>query len=270
MRLAATTQALADGLREAAGRPARSRSSHTTGLLTVFFAAEPPTRLRGRRRLRHRGLRRLVPRAARPRRLPAAVAVRGLVPVARPHAASTSPAPLEAAAAAFAEIGMSALDGARAPSSRAEGGLLAGALTGTTAGRRAPRRGRRAGRARRRRRRLRAARRGDPRGLPAALRRPGASCARTTRTSRCWPATGSTRSGSTGWPSSATSRRSPSSPTDLAGRPGAGRGRSRTMPTPSGRPGARAVAHGPSPDHEAAKAAWRGARRSRRGAVAPS
>ena len=43
-------------------------------------------RLRGRRRLRHRGARRLVPRAAGPRRLPAAVAVRGVVPVPRPHA----------------------------------------------------------------------------------------------------------------------------------------------------------------------------------------
>ena len=42
-------------------------------------------RLRRRRRLRRRGLRRLVPRAAGPRRLPAGVAVRGLVPVHRAH-----------------------------------------------------------------------------------------------------------------------------------------------------------------------------------------
>ena len=39
--LSATTAALADGLREAAGDRAVS-VVHTTGLLTVFFAAEPP------------------------------------------------------------------------------------------------------------------------------------------------------------------------------------------------------------------------------------
>ena len=48
--------------------------------------------LRGRRRLRPRDLRRLVPRAAGPRRLSARLAVRGLVPVHRPHRPSTSPA----------------------------------------------------------------------------------------------------------------------------------------------------------------------------------
>jgi glutamate-1-semialdehyde 2,1-aminomutase len=42
MSLSATTRALADGLREAAGdRPVSVTS--TTGLVTVFFAAEPPT-----------------------------------------------------------------------------------------------------------------------------------------------------------------------------------------------------------------------------------
>jgi glutamate-1-semialdehyde 2,1-aminomutase len=42
LALSATTSALADGLREAAGdRPVSV--VHTTGLLTVFFAAEPPT-----------------------------------------------------------------------------------------------------------------------------------------------------------------------------------------------------------------------------------
>jgi glutamate-1-semialdehyde 2,1-aminomutase len=41
LQLSATTQALADGLREAAGdRPVSI--VHTTGLLTVFFSAEPP------------------------------------------------------------------------------------------------------------------------------------------------------------------------------------------------------------------------------------
>ena len=104
MHLSATTQALADGLREAAGdRPVQVVA--TTGLLTVFFAASRRARLRRRRRLRHRGLRRLVPRAAGARRLPAAVAVRGLVPVAGPHAgARRPPRRVEAAAAAFAEI----------------------------------------------------------------------------------------------------------------------------------------------------------------------
>jgi glutamate-1-semialdehyde 2,1-aminomutase len=39
-RLSATTTALADGLREAAG-PRPVQVSHTTGLLTVFFSDEP-------------------------------------------------------------------------------------------------------------------------------------------------------------------------------------------------------------------------------------
>ena len=44
-----------------------------------------PDGLRGRHGLRHRGLRRLVPCPARPRRLSARLAVRGLVPLTRPH-----------------------------------------------------------------------------------------------------------------------------------------------------------------------------------------
>ena len=78
--------ALAAGLREAAGDAAGADRPRRPGLLTVFFTDEPVRDYAGAARLRHRGLRRLVPRAARPRRLPAAVAVRGLVPVARPHA----------------------------------------------------------------------------------------------------------------------------------------------------------------------------------------
>ena len=90
MSLSATTRALADGLREAAGdRPVSVTS--TTGLVTVFFAAEPPDGLRERRRLRPRHLRRLVSRAARPRRLSARLAVRGLVPVHRPHRRTPRP-----------------------------------------------------------------------------------------------------------------------------------------------------------------------------------
>ena len=72
------------GLREAAGdRPVSVTS--TTGLVTVFFAAEPPTDYEGAAACDTRGLRRLVPRAAGPRRLSARLAVRGLVPVHRPH-----------------------------------------------------------------------------------------------------------------------------------------------------------------------------------------
>ena len=88
------------------------------------------------------------------------------------------------------------------------------------AARRAPCRRRRAATARARRRRRRRAR--APPAREATTRcssrrstratcsttAPAASCGPTTRTSRCSPATASTRSGSPGWPSSATSRRS--------------------------------------------------------------
>ena len=43
------------GLREARRRRGRCRSPRRPGLLTVFFSEEPVHRLRGRRRLRHRG-----------------------------------------------------------------------------------------------------------------------------------------------------------------------------------------------------------------------
>ena len=96
-------ETLAAGLREAAGdRPVQV--AWAPGLLTVFFTdADARARLRRRGRVRHRRLRGLVPRAAGPRRLSAAVAVRGVVPVARPHAEHVTRT-LEAAAAAFAEI----------------------------------------------------------------------------------------------------------------------------------------------------------------------
>ena len=85
LQLAATTRALAAGLREAAGEPPGPgrRDDRAADRLLL---RRPGDRLRGRRRLRHRGARRLVPRAAGPRRLPAAVAVRGLVPEPRAHA----------------------------------------------------------------------------------------------------------------------------------------------------------------------------------------
>ena len=196
--VATTTHALADGLREAAGdRPVSGRLART-GLLTVFFAAEPRARLRGRRRLRHRGLRRLVPRAAGPRRLPAAVAVRGLVPVARPHARAhrahaSRPPPRRSP---------------RSHERRARTRLADGAARGRRAARR------RAAESRRRT----AARRAPPRPAPRAAGRAATSyallveairegylqhygdgprrAARAIPTSRCWPATACTRSGS--------------------------------------------------------------------------
>ena len=89
VHLAATTEALVTGLRDAAGsRPVQVEWA--PGLLTVFFS-ERPCATTPARRLRRRGLRRVVPRAARARRVPAAVAVRGLVPVAGPHPGPRGP-----------------------------------------------------------------------------------------------------------------------------------------------------------------------------------
>ena len=59
---------------------ARSRSRAFRGLLTVFFTPSAGSRLRGGRGVRPGGLRGLVPGAARARRLPARVAVRGWFP----------------------------------------------------------------------------------------------------------------------------------------------------------------------------------------------
>ena len=84
LRLGATTARLAEGLREAAGGyPVQVAS--TTGLLTVFFSERPVSSFADAQACDLRGPRRLVPRAALARRLPAAVAVRGVVPLARPH-----------------------------------------------------------------------------------------------------------------------------------------------------------------------------------------
>ena len=127
VRLGATTEALAAGLRDAAagaGVPVvgRRASRPADRLLRRDAAA----RLRGRPGLRPRGLRRLVPRAAGPRRLPAGVAVRGLVPVAGPHRRAPRPH------AGRGRRGVRrAVVIARAPrrrSSREDGGLLAAAL----------------------------------------------------------------------------------------------------------------------------------------------
>ena len=88
-RLAATTQALADGLGEAAAQAGcEVEVQSVPGLLTVFFSSLAGAVLRRRQALRHRRLRRVLPGAAGARRVPAALAVRGVVPVAgaRPRA----------------------------------------------------------------------------------------------------------------------------------------------------------------------------------------
>ena len=82
--LTAATQRLAEGLRAAAGGRAVS-VAWVPGLLTVFFADRAAAGPRGRQALRPGRLRRVVPRAAGARRLSAAVAVRGVVPVAGPR-----------------------------------------------------------------------------------------------------------------------------------------------------------------------------------------
>ena len=68
----------------AAAEPAcRYRSWPSTGLLTVFFSDQPVSDYAGARACDHRGVRGLLRGDARSRHLPAAVPVRGLVPVAR-------------------------------------------------------------------------------------------------------------------------------------------------------------------------------------------
>ena len=94
VRLAAITERLAAGLREAAAARAGrypvqvvERAGPAHGVLQRRVPRRgADRRLRGRARVRPRGVRALVPRAARARRLPAAVAVRGVVSLARAHA----------------------------------------------------------------------------------------------------------------------------------------------------------------------------------------
>ena len=83
-RLGELTELLAAGLREAAGDSAVQVAS-VPGLVTPFFSRRAGARLRRRRRLRPGRLRALLPGAARSRDLPARVAVRGLVRLARPR-----------------------------------------------------------------------------------------------------------------------------------------------------------------------------------------
>ena len=134
---AATTEALADGPARGRGRrPAGRRSRRVPGPADrLLHATSRVARLRRRAGLRPRGLRRLVPRAARPRRLPAAVAVRGLVPVAGPHRrARRAHARGRGGRVRRARVSApSALRAARG-ALRDEGGLLADALRATAAG----------------------------------------------------------------------------------------------------------------------------------------
>ena len=83
-RLDETTRALAAGI-ESVGRRAARAGSVDDRPADALLQRAARARLRGRARLRHGRLRRLLPGDARSRRLPAAVAVRGLVPVARSH-----------------------------------------------------------------------------------------------------------------------------------------------------------------------------------------
>ncbi len=149
----------------------------------------------------------MVPRAAGARRLPAAVAVRGLVPVARAHRRSTSTARSRRRAAAFASLVTAASDRLAPPRGAARRGRPArrrpagrGRGAPTRARRRCgvgPRRGHRASRLV-----VEAVREGYLLHYGRARRRDA------DRTSRCSPATGSTPSAWRAWPRSATSTRS--------------------------------------------------------------
>ena len=84
---------LADGIAAAAAEAGVAvQVPRLPGLFTVFFSDAPVTDYERRPGRRRRRLRRLLPRAARARGLPARVAVRGLVPVAGPRRPSTSSA----------------------------------------------------------------------------------------------------------------------------------------------------------------------------------
>ena len=104
LRLGAFTEQLADGpARGAAAGPSGPGRRACPGLLTVFFSERPVRDFDDAQALRPRGLCGLVSGAARARRVSAAVAVRGLVPVAGSHAGALERT-LAAAAAAFAEL----------------------------------------------------------------------------------------------------------------------------------------------------------------------
>ena len=81
-RLGQTTELLASGIRGAAAAAGvEVQVQSLPGLMTVFFTDEPVHDFVGSPGVRHRGVRRLVSRVAVARRVSAAVAVRGVVPV---------------------------------------------------------------------------------------------------------------------------------------------------------------------------------------------
>ncbi len=86
LRLAATTEHLAEGLGAAAADAGRAvQVAHQPGLLDGVLRRAPRREPGRRAGLRPGGPRRVVPGAVGARRVPAAVAVRGLVPLTGPH-----------------------------------------------------------------------------------------------------------------------------------------------------------------------------------------
>ena len=87
------TERLAAGLREAAGDRPVQVVARARACVTVFFSAEPVRDFAGASACDLDAYGALLPGAARARRLPAAVAVRGLVRLARPRRRARSTAP---------------------------------------------------------------------------------------------------------------------------------------------------------------------------------
>ena len=290
LRLAAITERLADGPARGRRRAPRAGRRALPGLLTVFFSERPvssTSRTPARATCEAHGAwcRELLSRG----RLPAAVAVRGVVPLAGPHRRAARAhargrrgglrgAARRRGAAADERTCSSAWRALLRERGRADGRRSCLPADGTGRQRRRASRAE-PGPARRRRparggqaRGVRAARRGDLRGLPAALRRRRGWCAPPRPTSGCWPATSCMRSGSRGWSRSATPRPWPSWPTRSRS------ARSRTAPASEALAdavwdaGARAVGWGSSDAHRRAKELGlrgRRRRRSRRCAQAP-
>ena len=126
LTLSATTEALADGLREAAGdRPVSV--VHTTGLLTVFFSEEPPTDYAGAAACDIEAYgawcRALLARGVYP---PPSQFEAWFPSLA--HTPEHVTRTVEAAAAAFAEVSHEACEPARPDEVREHGGLLAGSV----------------------------------------------------------------------------------------------------------------------------------------------
>ena len=197
----ATTEALADGPARGGRRaPAADRDRARPAHPVLLRGARP--RLRGRPGLRPRRVRRLVPGAARPRRLRAAVAVRGLVRLHRPRARAPRPHGRGRDGGVRGDLrDAAARELARRCATRAACWPPRSATSRRSAAARGPAR------------RGPLPARGDPRGRAPALRRGRASWTPPTPTSRCWPATGSTRSAWSASPRSATSTRSARWPT---------------------------------------------------------